>query len=59
MGVRMIVSLHLVLQVANLLLQLLYLLFQLLDTLIGIHVLVIKRLVGHRSLPEPIILNWS
>jgi len=47
MCLGMIVSLHVVLQFTNLLLQLLYLLFQLLDTLTRIWVLVADRVLWH------------
>ena len=44
---RMIVCLHLLLEITNLLLPLLHLLFESLDTLVGVGALVTSLFVGH------------
>lgn len=54
MAVRMIVCLHLLLEITNLLLELLHLLFESLDTLVGVGVLVSSLMLGH-----VVSLHWA
>ncbi len=49
MAMRMIVCLHLLLEITNVLLELLHLLFQCLDTLLGVGVLVTSLFLSHKS----------